>query len=444
MENQKKNKLAKWLDKIQQDSWQLELVVSGFSIFLMLGALEALSDAKLDMNLALSGMGTSGNFISVAWGILMSASLFVLINLVLHVIMRGLWISAIGLRSVSGDIDFEKLNLAPRFDSFIRRKTVNFDTYIERLENLCSIVFAFTFLIVFVIISVGAWVLLLGLTTKLGLEYLPKPVSEPFIISGYLIIVISGFIYMLDFITLGWVKRRKWFSRIYYPIYRFYGIITLAGLYRPMYYNLIDNKLGRRAGFLLIPYIMLTFWLMSLRIDSHIWFPEDIRTTGIRKSLYDDMRPEKSEVGSASLPSKYVKNGFADLFIRYFPSNDDAILATKCPEIKPSKTSGFGSDIVISVNGKELAKNEHFPAQSLDCFASIYEVSINDSILQQPKFRFLEHPNLGEMGLLCILDVQYLPRGEHEILVRKLGQDTTKNSEALLLKDFIRVPFWKE
>ena len=75
-------------------------------------------------------------------------SFFILINLVLHVLLRGIWISTLGLRYVSGEIDFDKLRLAPRFDRFLRRRIVSFDQYILRLENLCSVIFAFTFLIV--------------------------------------------------------------------------------------------------------------------------------------------------------------------------------------------------------------------------------------------------------------------------------------------------------
>lgn len=33
MEDRSKNKLSKWLELLQQESWQLELIISGFAIF---------------------------------------------------------------------------------------------------------------------------------------------------------------------------------------------------------------------------------------------------------------------------------------------------------------------------------------------------------------------------------------------------------------------------
>ncbi|CAH1001421.1 hypothetical protein LEM8419_02324 [Neolewinella maritima] len=36
--------LKSWLDKLQQESWQLELLISGFVIFLLIGGLEPMFD----------------------------------------------------------------------------------------------------------------------------------------------------------------------------------------------------------------------------------------------------------------------------------------------------------------------------------------------------------------------------------------------------------------
>ncbi|HRF42208.1 MAG TPA: hypothetical protein PK198_25630, partial [Saprospiraceae bacterium] len=196
MEKENKHKLSEWLDKIQQDSWQLELVITGFSIFLMLGVLDKLDELRQSVSMASSGAGQLGFFVSILWVVFAGASMFVLINLILHAVLRGLWISSIGLRSVSGDIDFDSLRLAPKFDAFIRRKTGSFDHYIERLENLCSIVFAFTFLIVFVIMSLGLWAFCLGLTLQLLKKTLPETAAQFTGIFAMLVYLITGLLYM--------------------------------------------------------------------------------------------------------------------------------------------------------------------------------------------------------------------------------------------------------
>lgn len=444
MENQEKNKLKEWLDKIQQDSWQLELVVTGFSIFLVLGALDAIDAIEPNVRLLNEGIGDVGKLVSISFNVLAISLLFFVINLVLHVVLRGLWIGAIGLRSVSGDIDFDKLGFSPRFDQFLRRKTGSFDDYIERLENLCSIVFAFTFLLVFVIVSVAIWGFSVAFIFDFARANLPGEFGE--IVASVLevVLVLTGMIYMLDFVTLGWVKKRRWFSKVYYPFYRIYGFITLSALYRPMYYNLIDNKLGRKAALLLIPYIVVVVWLASMRVDSHAWYTTEDNPQEIIKSCYDDLRNEGNLIQSASIPSKFVSNGFLELFIRYLPNQDDRILQKKCPDVLPPTEPGFHPGFYIDLTGEEDKVQVDFPKLSLDCLSSLYELRINDSLYQKPSYRFYKHPNKDERGLLTLLDVAYLPRGEHEIIIRKLDRDTTEGSEALIMKDFVRFPFWKE
>ena len=44
-----------------------------------------------------------------------------IINLILHVVLRGLWIGAIGLRYVSSEIDYEALNYGKRFTKYLQK-----------------------------------------------------------------------------------------------------------------------------------------------------------------------------------------------------------------------------------------------------------------------------------------------------------------------------------
>ena len=69
-------------------------------------------------------------------------SIHIILNLIIHVVLRSLWIGALGLRYISGDIDIEKLNYSKRFTNYLKKKIGSFDDYIEKLEKLCSVIFA--------------------------------------------------------------------------------------------------------------------------------------------------------------------------------------------------------------------------------------------------------------------------------------------------------------
>ncbi|HHM21884.1 MAG TPA: hypothetical protein ENJ20_07650, partial [Bacteroidetes bacterium] len=197
MNNQEQKKLAKWLNKLQRESWELELLVSGFSIFLLLGALKSLRDAKASVSLA-SQYSEGDNILTFGYAFLVAACFFIIINLILHVLLRGIWISTIGLRYVSGDIDFDSLRLAPKFDRLLRKKVTGFDRYILNLEKICSVLFAFTFLLVFMLMSLVLYIVFFMFLTNHALQkillYLPAALED------LLVFIVAGGLFFLGVI----------------------------------------------------------------------------------------------------------------------------------------------------------------------------------------------------------------------------------------------------
>ena len=115
--DQEKSKMGQILERLQEESWQLELLISGFAIFLVAGSGEMLWKF-LNTLIVLDSGSDEMPYLASFVAVLMGSWIILLINLILHILLRGLWISAIGLRYISGDIDFSELNLAPRFEAF--------------------------------------------------------------------------------------------------------------------------------------------------------------------------------------------------------------------------------------------------------------------------------------------------------------------------------------
>ena len=215
------------LERLEQESWELELLVSGFSIFLLFAAQGPLKAWAVSVGhtIQLSYPNSPLNLLPI---VVYGSWFFMTINLLLHVLLRGLWISAIGLRSVSGGVDVPSLQLRGKFHRFLRPRLQDYDTFIERLERLSSVMFAYTFLIVFALLSAVLTVLTFYFVLRLfyWLErwgWLAESVVA-YLRSGALLLL--GFtltIYFLDFITLGRFKRSRRFALVYFPFYRFWA-----------------------------------------------------------------------------------------------------------------------------------------------------------------------------------------------------------------------------
>ena len=97
------------LQKLQEESWQLELLISGFAIF---GLFTAYPTIELAVNDAQNSQQIYSFVIySIAW---VSCAILIF-NLLLHVMLRGLWIGELGLRYVSGDIAYDDLKYSSKF-----------------------------------------------------------------------------------------------------------------------------------------------------------------------------------------------------------------------------------------------------------------------------------------------------------------------------------------
>jgi hypothetical protein len=438
-----KHRFKNWLESLQRESWQLELLVTGFAIVLLIGASELIQDAFL--NAEYLRMGLEDTYVlNVLLILMLSTWIFLLINLLLHVLLRGLWISTIGLRSVSGDIRLQHLKFKPRFERFLVKRMPSFDMYIDRLDRLSSVVFAFTFLILFSILSFGLFTIslyLLASTLEFILAYFfDAPSVVDHIVKAFrLVFLLVGFISFIDFITLGLFKRKKWTARWYYPLYVFMGWITLSFLYRPIYYNLIDNKFGKRIGLLLVPYIILVAFLTSLYFETHPYYPtQGLEKWSITDIHYDNKREEGKIISHPCLASPYISNGFLEVFIPYIPNKDDKVIQHLCPSLQPHKT-GLTNDLII-VNSSNTVNDDSLAQQSLSCFTKIYQIEIADSTITAPAFFFYEHHNLKEKGLKTVLDIDYLDRGPYQLVISK----ARVRKDSLFWKDFASIPFWKE
>ena len=247
--NYKDSKFKNLLDKLQQESWQLELLISGFAIF---GLITAIPHIRTAMVIA---ENDNEPFYFIPTLIAFTACSILIFNLLIHVILRGLWIGALGLRYVSGDIDFEKLNYQNKFTNYLKKKIISFDKYVATLETYCSVLFAISFLLIFYVISIALILICILAIALLIINNKNFPETLREIVGAILLlfILIGAILVFIDFLTQGYLKKKKILSKIYFPFYWVFSFISLTFLYRPLVYNFLDHKFTRRLSFFLVP-----------------------------------------------------------------------------------------------------------------------------------------------------------------------------------------------
>ena len=208
-EKDNKNIFTEWLEKLQQESWQLELLISGFALFGIWESRDILESFTNFLAVNNPVKSDASNVLIVVTQMLKAAWLVFFTNLLIHVIMRGLWIGAIGLRYVSGEIDYDKLKYSESFNKYFKKRVGGFDDYIERLEKICSSIFAYTFLLFFIFLSLAFFIIFWILLAAI-LSYLFNSDESSFSAISIGINTVFGFLaffVFIDFITLGLFKK---------------------------------------------------------------------------------------------------------------------------------------------------------------------------------------------------------------------------------------------
>ncbi|WP_225035477.1 hypothetical protein [Winogradskyella sp. SM1960] len=427
----KKPAFKKLLDRLQEESWQLELLISGFAIF-------GLFSAYPNLEIAYQHTQNENNaFFMMVLVVALSACSILIFNLLFHVLLRGLWIGALGLRYVSGDIDYDTLNYSKKFNTYLKDKVGSFDRYIGRLENYCSIIFAISFLLIFymlaIALTIGSIVFVLTIFID---DHSFSDISTYFGIVLLVFLITGMLLTFFDFITLGFLKKKKWISKIYFPIYWCFSFITLSFLYRPLVYNFLDHKFGKRLSFFLVPIYITLIWITSLYYNqsNYFNFTESSGSSIANSFNYEDMLIEKSDfIENIAINSKVISDPYIKVFIAFDKNIEDEISLFNPSLELEEDIRGITSEM-STVHSEYMT--DALKIEYISTFNTLYSVDI-DSTMYPTEF-ILGASIKKQKGFETYIGIKNLKEGKHMIHVNR---KTIKKLDTIT-KTEASIPFW--
>ncbi|MEM5566993.1 hypothetical protein WNY78_17870 [Psychroserpens sp. AS72] len=424
----------KLLQKLQEESWQLELLISGFAIFGLFTIFDPITNS---MHEARNSQQIYKFVISLVAQISCAILIF---NLVLHVLLRGLWIGALGLRYVSGDIDYEELNYSEKFTKYLKKKVGSFDRYIGTLENYCSIIFAISFLLIFYVLALTFTIVFIALIANyiIDSDWLPGWLSKGIGVPLMIFLCIGMIITFIDFVTLGFLKKKKWLSKIYFPVYWVFSFVTLSFLYRPLVYNFLDHKFGRRLSFILVPFYLLILLLTSFYYQNSNYINANVDSSAIMANVenYEDhLATNEKFTGDVTIPSKVISESYLKVFLLYHERIEDRIFAFDST-LKPKEDLRGLQNEIGGNNFMRGSKYDSLRRDYLKMFNKIYTVRI-DSTKYESDF-ILTQNFKNELGFETYINLDSLSKGKHVLNIDRLrirkGDTINWNVQ--------KIPFW--
>jgi hypothetical protein len=388
-----------WLKRVQEQSWEPEILISGIVLFALFQIPPLIERAAEFLNLYSIMIFSDGNVDEVLAAILLAATYWLIFGFTTHLIGRSIWAAFVGLSYVyEGGIRVERLKFGEAYRDLIS-KNIDYEILIVRLEKFCSRIFAVSFLLFMCILGVFFFLTVVGGLIATILELKPEWIDYTHYIDPVLQVV--GLIYLFDFVTLGLIKRIPFVNKIYYPFYRVMSFLTLAPLYRSIYYGFVTNHKSWKVGLGMLIFSAITFVMVqSINQEVNLADATVIDVTGGEDFLF---------------PGNYANLANGDPSIRMVFESD--IIERNVAKVFVVHGSLYEEEMVLKpCNYEELAESEKYDLDSLEmeCLKRFYNLQLNGERIQ-PDYLFAEDRNLKRKGLVAYLDLAHLPRGMHEI-----------------------------
>jgi hypothetical protein len=408
----KKHKIPKWLKELQENSWELELLISGGAIFTLFQVSDVWINWLENMNII---SFLPGRAIFLLLGTLGLETLK--LGFILHLILRAFWLSMVCINYVfPTGINKEKIKWKKPFRINIEEKE-DLQSPIIFVDRLCGIV---------MYLSIISTFLLAGIIFTVFIT-----LSAPMIFgfnTGYIgiVMLLAFFIYLVDLILGGIFRKIPYLSYLTFPFFTFYDYLTFRKVYQKsgllFYTNISKWKFALSA--LVFFSIAFTFsYLNTYRIMHwpNLFDEREYRYQMTNNSIDLDYRNYRNELsdgrsGVFNIQSKIIKDNYVELFVQYRVMFDELV------------------DLLSETKEENI-------------LSDIFEISLNDSVYSNIEWFRTFNKTTTNTGITAMIPIEHLPDGKHILKIGCSDKLNAKSSEIPFFGEKSKntyIPFWKD
>jgi hypothetical protein len=397
MENEEQNNPS-WLQRVQEQSWEPEILISGIVLFALFQIPSLIEDAADYLNTYTVTIFTDGNVDETLAAILLSATYWLILGFTTHLISRSIWAAFVGLSYVYRDgIKLEELKYGDKYKRIIA-KSLDYKDMIVRIEKFCSGVFAVSFLLFMCVVGVSFFLLIVGAIIAILLEVWPEFTDHDHWIDPILMTIMI--VYLIDFLSLGLLKRIPVVNKIYYPFYRVMSVLTISPLYRSIYYGIVSNHKKWKVALGMSVFVTLTIFIaISIKNEA---------------KLFSTLEMAADSGPDYIFPGNYrnLANGSPS---KRFILESDVIDKNVAKVFLVSGGQLAEESIAKGCDYEKYATNEKIDLDSLkmECLKNFYKLELDGEEIH-PDYFYFEERSINREGLMAYVDLSFLPRGMHE------------------------------
>ncbi|QCK16541.1 hypothetical protein [Mangrovivirga cuniculi] len=400
MQKEEEFKVPAWLKRIQEASWEPEILISGIVLFGLFKIYPLIGDLNYFLEMNSSKMFSNGTVNEVFTSILKFANIILIIGFLSHILLRSVWAAFVGLSYVyKSGIKYQKLNYPDKYLRLVE-KSGDYRRQIIALEKVCSVIFAFSFLVFMWLVGLSVFFLIIA--SGIGIFQTIFPGNYDYSVLNYTLITFFIIVF-IDFISLGGLRKIPYTNKVYYPIHLVASWLTLSFLYRNIYYGLITNHKKWVISLILIIFSLAAFFSVQSLNSKGFVLGRAIALVPTDEKYRLDENQYRSEVDDG-VYSKYmhigdyvVEEDYLELFIVHTSRYEQNWIFPACDYEKFKENPDINPDSL-----------------KMNCLEKFYGVALDGKLLEDD-FVYQRRSQTGQDGLLSIVDISHLKKGKHKL-----------------------------
>ncbi len=409
-------KMPKWLKNLQENSWELELLISGGAIF----SLFQLSDLFIDW---VQNMRVTSHLPGA--GMVMIIGMFGLkvlsLGFTLHLILRAYWLALICINYVfPNGINQSKLKIQKPY--VFKHMSGDLKEQIIKVDGNCGLVMYMSIVSAFAIF--GLIVLSIFLV---AMSYMILPIIGEENKEGIFGLIVNLLLlYIIDLVSFGLLRKIPLLSYLTFPVFKIFDLVSFRPLYERSLLMFSTNIRKWRFILAALVFSFIAFlnaysalykvqhWPNILDNRDYSWQrTNNALKNEIFSNIAADLHYMENWNDGKSRPfgiGKKITNGnFLEVYIRYDKAWDVLI-----DEVDADPSKRFYSELFsILVDNKAIELNWHTTSK------------MNNDI-----------------GIMGMTDLSEIKDGEHIVTITIKEEYKKLHADLVNRPHLVRIPFW--
>ena len=396
-----------WIQKLKEESWNAELLVTTISIF---GALQLFDLVAWLANFFIDNLDSSQYL--VAYGIVYFSLLAVSIMMsmfVIHFILRAYWVGLLGLNSVFPDYSIENSAYSPLYTKKLLATLPKLKDSIKKVDELCSVIFsvAFTFLLLYLYLGIFNTIYLL--LFNLLVDYVPSYILliPMYFIAG--LMIVQTLLVLLG--SKGKNRENEHLQSWTVRLVRFVAVILYGPFHKAItqVMMIFGSNYKKKKN---LVYLVILFLTSGIFLSVFKMFDTNIPFLINQKQVFDVTKSQAAFYASEDvavdfllypeIESDVIHSDVVRLFIPIY-EHEKKLRKGVCEAILETKSETRDTKV----------------AALLECYSQYNYVSINDGESLELDFLGRYHTKTEQFGIITYIPLTDIERGMHKIKVRK-------------------------